>query len=435
MTKKACIIGAGSSGLVTAKILQENNVAFDWFELGSNIGGNWCYDNDNGHSAAYDSLHIDTSKDRMAFSDFPMPEAFPNYLHHSQVIEYLKSYAKHFGLDSRVTFKTRVEHVKPLADGRYQVSIRKLVSGDQKTLIYNAVLVCNGHHWQPRIPDIPGCFSGELFHSSKYRNPASLKNKNVLVLGVGNSGVDIATDVAPIAARTFLASRRGAHVIPRHLLGRPTDKWSTPLFSRIPFCFQQILFSIVVWLSRGRQSKYGMPSPSNKLLTEHPTLSSELLPLVSAGKIIPKPAIKCLNDSEIIFVDGSCEKIDVFICATGYQICFPFFDSGFISTANNQVGLYGKVIHPEYTGLYFIGLIQPLGAIMPLAELQAKWAAGLITGQLVLPERDTMMAAVINDQAAIAGRYVPSIRHTIQVDFYPYKRWLKKQQLVEKSLL
>ena len=98
MTPKACIIGAGDSGLAATKTLAERGLAFDCFEMGSGIGGNWCYDNDNGRSAAYDSLHIDTSKDRMAYSDLPMPTEFPNYLHHSQVLEYFESYAERFDL-------------------------------------------------------------------------------------------------------------------------------------------------------------------------------------------------------------------------------------------------------------------------------------------------------------------------------------------------
>ena len=434
MALKSCIIGAGSSGLVAAKTLQENGVEFDWFEMGSGIGGNWRYNNDNGCSAAYDSLHIDTSKDRMAYADFPMPKAFPNYPHHSQVLEYFERYAKHFGLVSLVTFKTTVKHVEPLPNGGYKVSTENLDTGVKKTVTYGAVLVCNGHHWRPKMPDFSGEFNGEMFHSRNYRSPDNFKGKNVLILGVGNSGVDIACDVASVAANIFLASRRGAHVIPRHLLGRPTDKWTTPFFSCFPFNVQRLLFSLVVWLSRGRQSSYGMPVPPTPILTEHPTLSTELLPLIRVGKVKIKSAVERFNGAEVVFVDGSREIVDVFICATGFQISFPFLSENLVSVTENRVGLYGKVVHPDHLGLYFIGLIQPLGAIMPLAELQAKWVAGLIKGRLGLPTRDEMLRSIIKDQALLAKRYVPSTRHTIQVDFFPYKRWLERQicQVVAK---
>jgi dimethylaniline monooxygenase (N-oxide forming) len=137
--------------------------------------------------------------------------------------------------------------------------------------------------------------------------------------------------------------------------------------------------------------------------------------------------IDYLNGSEVIFVDESSEKVDVFICATGYRISFPFLNDELVSVTENRIGLYGKVVHPDHKGLYFIGLIQPLGAIMPLAELQAKWVAGSITGRLRLPTRDKMRESIANDLKILASRYVPSTRHTIQVDFFPYKRWLERQ--------
>lgn len=426
MTSKACIIGAGASGLAAAKTLAERGLAFDCFEMGSGIGGNWRYGNDNGRSAAYDSLHIDTSKDRMAYSDFPMPDEFPNYLHHSQVLEYFERYAARFDLVPKITFRTRVRHVEPV-EGGYEVTTESLDTAAVTTAPYDSVLVCNGHHWSPKMPDFPGAFDGEVLHSRDYRSPAGLEGKNVLVLGVGNSGVDIACDVAPVAARTLLASRRSAHVIPRHLLGRPTDKWTTPFSARLPLSVQRALYRLIVWLSRGRQESYGMPVPPTKILTEHPTLSTELLPLVKAGRITPKPAVEALDGGEIVFADGSREPVDLFVCATGYRIDFPFLDETLVSTDENRVALYGKVVHPDHPGLYFIGLIQPLGAIMPLAELQAKWVAALLAGDIALPGVEEMRHAIAEDQATLTGRYVPSTRHTIQVDFFPYKRWVEQR--------
>ncbi len=277
------------------------------------------------------------------------------------------------------------------------------------------------------MPDFPGTFDGEMLHSRDYRNPDGLEGKVVLVLGVGNSGVDIACDVEPVAARTLLASRRGAHVIPRHLLGRPTDKWTTPASSRLPLGVQRAAYRLIVWLSRGRQSRYGMPVPPTKILSEHPTLSTELLPLVRTGRVVPKPAVERLDGREVIFTDGSREPVDVFICATGYRIRFPFLDTEVASADENRIGLYGKVVHPDHPGLWFIGLIQPLGAIMPLAELQARWVAGLIAGDLHLPQADAMRRSIAANQEALAERYLESPRHTIQVDFFPYRRWIERR--------
>jgi dimethylaniline monooxygenase (N-oxide forming) len=165
MSGKVCVIGAGSSGLTAIKALKEAAILFDCFEMGSDIGGNWCYNNDNGRSAAYDSLHIDTSKERMAFSDFPMPDDYPAYPHHSQIFAYFQAYAAHFDLYPHITFGTQVAQVTPAPDGGYRV-ITRSVNGDQpQTRHYRAVLVCNGHHWQPKMPEFPGHFAGECLHS------------------------------------------------------------------------------------------------------------------------------------------------------------------------------------------------------------------------------------------------------------------------------
>ena len=114
---------------MAVKTLAEAGIAFDCFELGSGIGGNWRQNNDNGRAAAYDSLHVDTSKDRMAFSDFPMPERFPNYLHHSQVLEYFELYAERFGLLPRITFRTSVAKIEFDGEQGYRVTTRPVVGG------------------------------------------------------------------------------------------------------------------------------------------------------------------------------------------------------------------------------------------------------------------------------------------------------------------
>jgi cation diffusion facilitator CzcD-associated flavoprotein CzcO len=423
---KVCVIGAGSSGLTTVKALTDAGVPFDCFEIGSGIGGNWRYNNDNGRSAAYDALHIDTSKERMAFSDLAMPESYPDYPHHSQVLAYFEQYAERFGLTSAITFRTRVERVTR-EEGGYRVAVRELDGDETRQPLYRAVLVCNGHHWQPKQPDFPGEFSGESLHSRAYRSRESLRGRNVLIVGIGNSGADIACDAAPVARRTLLASRRGAHVIPRHLFGRPTDTFVTPFGSRLPLALQRLLYALLLRLERGRQVDYGLSPPPTRLLSEHPTLSSGLLPLIRDGKVLPRPNIDRLDGERVIFADGTVEAVDLIIYATGYRVSFPFLGSELFSSEDNEVDLFGRVIDVEHPGLYFIGLIQPLGAIMPLAELQARWVAGLLTGRLGLPSRRAMRRWIGRDRERLARRYVRSTRHTIQVDFFPYRRFLERQ--------
>lgn len=425
MSERVCIVGAGSTGLAAAKILREEGIDYRCFEMGSDVGGNWRYDNDNGRSAAYASLHIDTSKDRMAFSDFPMPDDYPNYPHHSQVRRYFDAYADHFGLRPTIEFRTRVTSVEP-RDGGWEVEVEDLETGARRREAFPAVLVCNGHHWDPNLPAFPGRFAGTAFHSRRYRDPEVFEGKRVLVVGIGNSGCDIACDAAGVVERVYLSTRRGAHVVPRWVLGRPADHWVTPLGSYLPVSVQRPFYRLLVRLERGDQRRHGVPVPSHRLLEEHPTLSQHLLPLAARGEVVVKPDVAELRGDRVAFRDGSEEAVDVIVYATGYRISFPFLSEQTMEVAGNRVPLYRRVVHPDRPGLYFLGLIQPLGAIMPLAELQARWVALLLRGA-PLPPSAAMRAAIRREERARERRYVRSPRHTIQVDFYPYRRLMKRE--------
>ncbi len=424
--RRACIIGAGSSGIVAAKVLREHGVACDCFERGSGIGGNWRYQNDNGLSAAYASLHINTSKTRMAYSDFPMPEDYPDYPGHRQILAYFEDYVDHFAVRPLIRFNTSVEDVRPVDGGGFEVTVAG-ADGGRSTRGYSAVLVCNGHHWDPKVPDFPGRFDGRAFHSHDYETPAGLEGKRVLVVGIGNSGVDIACEVSRVAERTVLSTRRSAHIVPKYVWGMPIDKLTTPAGSRLPVWVQNLFFTAVLQLARGPQTAFGVPNPKHRLLQAHPTVSAELLNLVGHGRIAFQGDLAELRGDRVRFADGSEEPIDVIVYATGYRVSFPFLRPEVIDPAGNEVRLYRQVVHPELPGLYFIGLIQPLGAIMPLAEVQSRWVAKLLTGECALPGREAMERAWERDRRALRRRYVKSTRHTIQVDFFPYRRQIERE--------
>lgn len=427
---KVCIVGAGSSGIVCAKILRQRGIPFDCFEMGSGLGGNWRYGNDNGVSAAYRSLHINTSKAKMAYSDFPMPEEYPDFPHHSQVLEYFESYVDHFGIRDDLTFNTRVESIVPVSEsgeGGWKVTVQG-PDGVRRTERYGAVLVANGHHWCAHRPSFPGHFDGLEIHSHDYKTPDAIQDRRVLVIGVGNSGVDIACESARFAEKTFLSTRRGAHVVPKYILGKPLDEWSSPLTSRLPLWLQRPVFRLLLFLSRGKQARYGFPTPEHPFGAEHPTVSNELLNLVGHGRITVKPNLEERLGDRVRFVDGSEEEVDVIVYATGYDISFPFLDRELVNPEGNELALYHRVVHPGLPNLYFIGLIQPLGATMPLAEIQGEWVADLLAGQAGLPSRQDMEKVLRKEREEVRQRYVDSRRHTIQVDFYPYYRSIEKER-------
>jgi dimethylaniline monooxygenase (N-oxide forming) len=425
---KVCVIGAGSSGIASCQVLDARGIDFECFEKGSGVGGNWRYDNDNGLSSAYRSLFINTSRRMMQYASYPMPDDYPDYPHHTQIARYFDDYVDHFGLRDRISFNTEVTSVEPAAEGRWEVT---LDDGTSRT--YEAVLVANGHHWDPRWPEPPftgqDSFEGDQLHSHDYREPDErFRDKNVLVLGIGNSATDIAVETSRHSRMTYLAMRRGAHVLPKYLQGRPTDELGTDFLSRLPFWLTRRLFARALRQAQGRMEDYGLPTPDHKLGEAHPTISSDLLPRIGHGRVKVKPNIERIDAKSVHFVDGSSVDVDTIVWCTGYRITFPFLSPDIVDATDNRIALYRRVVHPDRPGLYFIGLVQPLGAIMPIAELQSEWIADVLEGKVALPEPEEMKRIVQREDRRMRRRYVASKRHTIQVDYYPYMRVLRRER-------
>ncbi len=419
---RACVIGAGSSGIAAVKALHERGIPFDCFEASDEIGGNWVFGNRNGRSAAYRDLFIDVSRERMAYSDFPMPTSYPDFPHHTHIREYFNAYVDHFGLRDLITFETAVEHAGRREDGSWEIA---LDTGETRT--YDALLVANGHHWDPRWPEpaFPGAgtFSGEQLHAHSYVDNSIFAGRRVVVLGIGNSAVDIAVESSYVAERTYLAARRGAWIIPKYMFGRPVDQLSTN--PRIPPRIRWRAMHQLVKAYTGDPERYGLPKPDHKFGQAHPTISGRILDRIQHGTITPKPNIAALEEgSRVRFTDSTVVDADVVVYCTGYKISFPFFDPDLVSASDNRIELFRRVFHPDIPNVYFIGLLQPLGAIMPLAEAQSEWVGDHLLGSYILPPSVQMRADIAADQAAMRARYVASKRHTIQVDFDDYLRAL-----------
>jgi thioredoxin reductase len=429
--RKICIIGAGSSGIVAAQVLAARGIPFDCFEKGSAVGGNWRFENDNGMSSAYRSLHINTSRRVMAYRTLPMPDHYPDYPDHFQMAAYFDEYVDHFGLREKIRFGTEVVAVEPVGE-EWEVTIED-ADGHGETNRYRAVLVANGHHWDPRWPEpgFPGAdeFSGEQIHVHHYREPEVLPGKRVLVLGIGNSATDVAVEASRIADATFISMRRGAYVIPKYINGKPIDELSNPLTAMLPIAVQRFFAARALGIAAGDMTTYGLPKPDHKLFEAHPTVSSELLPRLGHGDIKVKPNIDRFSGGRTVrFVDGSEEEIDLVVYCTGYKITFPFFRPEVVAAPDNRLPLYRRVASVERPGLYFIGFIQPLGPIMPLAEAQAEWLADLLGGRAALPPAAEMRAEIAAEEAKMKKRYVASKRHTVEVDFHPYLREIRRER-------
>jgi cation diffusion facilitator CzcD-associated flavoprotein CzcO len=381
---KVCVIGAGSSGIAAAKALHQRGFDFDCFEKSDRVGGNWVFKNRNGMSAAYRSLHINTSRERMEYPGFPMPKSYPDFPHHTHIARYFDDYVDHFGFRDRITFETSVERAEPVGNG-WDVTL-----DDGRTLRYDALMVANGHHWDPRWPEpgFPGTdeFAGLQLHAHEYtgEDPNFFRDQRVVVLGMGNSAMDIAVESSFSSAATYLAARRGAWVVPKYVFGRP--------------------------------------------LEAHPTVSDDILSRVAHGEVTPKPNIERLTERTVVFADGSEVEADIVIYCTGYKVTFPFFDEALISAPENDLPLFRRVFHPERRDVYFIGLLQPLGAIMPIAAAQSEWVCDHLAGRYALPDPAALRADMDADRERMFKRYVASKRHTMQVDYDDYLADLEKER-------
>ncbi len=413
---RACIVGAGSSGIAAAKALQDRGIPFDCFEKSDQVGGNWVFGNRNGMSAAYRDLFINVSRERMAYADFPMPSSYPDFPHHTHIKEYFDNYVDHFDLREHITFETGVEHACR-REGVWEI---RLDTGETRE--YDALIVANGHHWDPRWPEpaFPGAdtFEGTQLHAHSYVDNSIFAGKDVVVLGMGNSAMDIAVESSYVAANTYLAARKGAWIIPKYVFGKPVDQ--LPNNPRIPFAIRQRMIHQTIKTLTGPPERYGLPKPDHKFGEAHPTVSGRILDRIAHGTIAPKPNIASLQGDRVRFLDGSEEHADVVVYCTGYKISFPFLDKDFLAAPDNHIELFRRVFHPDIAGLYFIGLLQPLGAIMPLAEAQSAWVGDYLRGEYALPALAQVRRDIAADQAAMRKRYIASKRHTIQVDFDDY---------------
>ncbi len=421
----ACVIGAGSSGIAAAKALHERGIPFDCYEKSDRVGGNWVFANKNGMSSAYRSLHINTSRDRMEYSDYPMPRSYPDFPHHTQIARYFDDYVDHFGFRDKIAFETGVERAERGGDGVWAVT---LDTGETRR--YDALLVANGHHWNPRWPEpsFPGSFDGTQMHSHHYIENTDFRDKNVLVVGIGNSAMDIAVESSFVARKTWISSRRGAYILPKYLFGRPLDQIGVnALTPMLPFAFRRAILMAMYRIGVGKVEDYGLPEPDHKLGEAHPTISADFLNRIAHGEMTWKPNLAELLGDRVRFEDGSVEPVDVIVWCTGYRVTFPFFDETFISAPDNDLPLYRRVFKPGVDNLAFIALLQPLGATMPLAEAQGRWIAAYLRGEYHLPARPRMEADIRRERERMFKRYVASKRHTMQVDFDNYLYELGKE--------
>jgi hypothetical protein len=418
--RKVCVIGAGPSGVAMCRALKERGVPYDCFERSPAVGGLWRYPGVGGTGCAYECLFSNSSKEVMQFPTFPMPDDFPNYPHHTQVADYLDAYVDHFGLREDITFETEVESARPSGDG-WDVQV------NGETRRYRAVCVASGgRHAEPSYAEIEGEFSGRSLHAFDYVNAKDFEGKTVVVLGLGASAADIASEVSQLAERTYLAVRTGHWVVPKILLGHPIDQPS-PLIGKLPIRARSQLLSIAMKIVHGKMSDHGLPDPPYRVGLGSPIVTTGLLPAITHGRVLPKPAIVRLDGDAIHFADGSQVQADALIYCTGYKIGFPMLDEDLISGGSDAPPLYNLAVPPEIPGLYFIGLLHSLLAHIPCAEAQAEWIGDVLTGDVELPPANEMWRTIRRDRRRMDRLFHDSSGHLL-VDQHEFLRRLKRER-------
>jgi dimethylaniline monooxygenase (N-oxide forming) len=282
--RRGAVIGAGAAGLCAAKHLLGKGMDVVVFELGSRIGGLWVFENDNGLSGAYQSLHVNSENKVTAFQDFPFPDAAPIYPDHTQMAAYLEAYADRFGLRPLIGFRCPVTAVAKAGDAEWAVT---LSDGTQE--VFDSVVAATGHQGVPSHPPFAADFTGQYLHSHSYRVPETFKGKDVLVVGVGNSACDIASDICTVTASTTMAARSPVLLMPRMFLGVPTAR----VLGRIerpwmPWPIRRWFRETVARMAHGRMEQWGFVTPKTRT---HPAGHHLLIGHFIWNRITAKPGL------------------------------------------------------------------------------------------------------------------------------------------------
>ncbi len=419
------VIGAGPSGLSALKNLLDEGLDALCFEAAAQVGGNWVYQEEESHSSVFETTHIISSKLLSQYDDLPWSESNPqaaDYPSHRELAAYFKDYAERFDLLRHICFHTRVLRAQRLAECDWELELDQ--NGQRSIERCTHLVICNGHHWNPRWPKYPGEFSGEYLHSHQFKKAEPFRDKRVLVIGGGNSACDVAVETSRVSARTDISWRRGYRIVPKFIFGKPADVFASRN-AWLPIGLRTKLSAALLKLIQGDNQLYGLQEPDHAFSETHPTVNDELLYRIRHGKVGPRVDIARFEGKTVHFIDGSSAEYDSIIACTGYIISHPFFEQSFIDYSQGPIPLYLKMMHPQMQDLYFVGLFQPLGCIWPLAELQSKIIARELSG---LWKRPADIAQRVERELNNPHyRQINTPRHTITVDYHAFRKALLRE--------
>lgn len=415
------VIGAGPAGLAALKSFRQAGLAVEGVDGNADLGGQWLFGAPS--SAVYASTHLISSKRTTAFADYPMPEDWPAYPSHAQVLAYLRGFAGQFGLYPLIRFNTRVQALTRTAGGGWRAAF-----SDGSARDYDGVVIANGHLTDPLQPQIPGSFSGLLLHAKDYKSADIFAGRRVLVAGMGNTGCDIVVDAIHRASSVLWSVRGGNHFVPKFLAGRPADEANHRKKRFIlPPRLRAMLHEPLLRLLVGPPERFGLPKPRHRLYDRTPIVNSLVLQHLGQGDVSLRRPIRAFRGDTVVFEDGREDAVDVVLLATGYRITFPFLAD--LAPLNWQAArdaprLYRNIFPPEDNNLFVAGLLEGAGVGWAGRALQTDLIAAYLTARQQRPQAAAAFRARI---AAGCAAGTGSGEHGIFVDFLSYKRDLQRE--------
>lgn len=418
-SQHVAVIGAGAGGLSAARHLLESGHEVTVYEQGSHVGGLWVYDNDNGLSVAYESLHINSEPRTTAFRDYPFRAGSPLFPSHREITKYLNDFADAFDIRRRICFGTRVIDVAPVDGRRDNGWTVTLDDGSEQ--LFDSVVVASGHQGVPADPEWSSTFAGQYLHSHAYRKPQPFTGKRVLVVGVGNSGLDIAADLVGHADKVYTSARSPVLIMPRMMLGVPTPRVVGAIAKPwMPWLVQRQILRALSRVYHGRMETWGLRTPRTRT---HPASNATFMAHVAYQKIVIEPGIADVEGSRVTFENGDTIEVDAIIAATGYHIDLPFMKGDLAPLDGRRLQAYRRVVNPDWPGLYFVGFFNVSGgANISMMDVQSQFLTAVVDGRLTLPSPEQMRADVARESAWMARRYPGSARYGLELDPYRYRK-------------